>query len=487
MQASLAAGRPVEVEELPTLADSLGGGIGLDNRLTFAMVRDLRRRGRASDRSARSPRASATPIGRSARSSRAAPPSASPPFSPARSSRAGPRSSSSPAATSTWTCTPPDRPAKRSWRDAAMSRDPHPHRGRAAPSRPLDTEAVDCVEAAFAALATKPVAMPPILRLDIPEHRGEVDVKTAYVPGLDGFAIKVSPGFFDNPKLGLPSVNGLMMLLQRRDRPGRGAAARQRLSDRRPHRRRRRGRRQAPGAAGCLGRRDPRRRRPGAAAAPGADAGAADPRGADLGARRREGRGRRRRSTPSSAFPSPPCRCRARRALAPTSSSPRRPPTTPILMADWLQPGQHVTAMGSDAEHKNELEPALVATSRLRRRQPGPDAPARRTAPRDRGGAGRGRRTPFPSSAQIDRRHCARAPTSRRRSPLRPHRHRRPGHGHRHPCPAPRARAAQRRHPVRHLTEDADARVAAELHAARNTPRALPRPARHGGAGHRCC
>lgn len=41
MKASLAAGRPVQVEELPTLADSLGGGIGLDNRLTFAMCRDL--------------------------------------------------------------------------------------------------------------------------------------------------------------------------------------------------------------------------------------------------------------------------------------------------------------------------------------------------------------------------------------------------------------------------------------------------------------
>lgn len=40
MAASLAAGRPVEVEELPTLADSLGGGIGLDNRYTFALARD---------------------------------------------------------------------------------------------------------------------------------------------------------------------------------------------------------------------------------------------------------------------------------------------------------------------------------------------------------------------------------------------------------------------------------------------------------------
>jgi threonine dehydratase len=41
MKASLAAGKPVLVEELPTLADSLGGGIGLENRLTFSMIRDL--------------------------------------------------------------------------------------------------------------------------------------------------------------------------------------------------------------------------------------------------------------------------------------------------------------------------------------------------------------------------------------------------------------------------------------------------------------
>ena len=40
MAISQTAGKPVEVEELPTLADSLGGGIGLDNRYTFAMVRD---------------------------------------------------------------------------------------------------------------------------------------------------------------------------------------------------------------------------------------------------------------------------------------------------------------------------------------------------------------------------------------------------------------------------------------------------------------
>jgi ornithine cyclodeaminase len=77
---------------------------------------------------------------------------------------------------------------------------------------PLDAAAVTCVEEAFRRLATEKVVMPPVLSFHIPEHNGEVDVKTAYVPGLASFAIKMSPGFFDNPKMGLPSLNGLMVL-----------------------------------------------------------------------------------------------------------------------------------------------------------------------------------------------------------------------------------------------------------------------------------
>jgi threonine dehydratase len=41
MQASLAAGRSIEVEEVETLADSLGGGVGLSNQYTFRMCREL--------------------------------------------------------------------------------------------------------------------------------------------------------------------------------------------------------------------------------------------------------------------------------------------------------------------------------------------------------------------------------------------------------------------------------------------------------------
>lgn len=39
MHAAITAGKPVEVEEVPSLADSLGGGIGLENRLTFSLCR----------------------------------------------------------------------------------------------------------------------------------------------------------------------------------------------------------------------------------------------------------------------------------------------------------------------------------------------------------------------------------------------------------------------------------------------------------------
>ena len=55
--------------------------------------------------------------------------------------------------------------------------------------------------------------MPPIMRIDIEKYHGESDVKAAYVEGLDSFAIKIASGFFDNPKLGLPSSNGMMVLL----------------------------------------------------------------------------------------------------------------------------------------------------------------------------------------------------------------------------------------------------------------------------------
>ena len=222
----------------------------------------------------------------------------------------------------------------------------------------LDAEAVNCIEDAFRALATLPVAMPPILRLDIPEHRGEVDVKTAYVPGIDGFAIKISPGFFDNPKLGLPSLNGMMVQLSSKT----GLVEtllldNGYLTDVRT------------AAAGAVAARHLSREDSAVAAIYGAGAQA-------------------RLQLEALMLVRPISRARiwardvakANGAAAELSrslgidvsavSDPRRaaagadiivtttPSQEPILMAEWLENGQHVTAMGSDSEHKNEIDPA---------------------------------------------------------------------------------------------------------------------------------
>ena len=77
----------------------------------------------------------------------------------------------------------------------------------------LNSELIPIIENAFKSLSQGQTVMPPILRLDIKKYHGESDVKAAYIEGLDSFAIKVASGYFNNPSLGLPSSNGLMILL----------------------------------------------------------------------------------------------------------------------------------------------------------------------------------------------------------------------------------------------------------------------------------
>ena len=77
----------------------------------------------------------------------------------------------------------------------------------------LNSDLIPIIENAFRSLSKGKTVMPPILRLDIKKYHGESDVKAAYIEGLDSFAIKVASGFFNNPSLGLPSSSGLMILL----------------------------------------------------------------------------------------------------------------------------------------------------------------------------------------------------------------------------------------------------------------------------------
>jgi ectoine utilization protein EutC len=224
----------------------------------------------------------------------------------------------------------------------------------------LDIPVVDAIEDGFRALATTPVAMPPILRLDIPEHNGEVDVKTAYVPGLSSFAIKVSPGFFDNPKLGLPSLNGLMILFSARTglveallldngyltdirTAAAGAVAARHLAPERVE------------TLGVLGAGAQARLQAEAAhlVRPfrralvwGRDPGRARACARDIAAAL---------GVEGEAVPDAAVAVAASQLVVTTT-----PAKQPILKSAWLHPGLHVTAMGSDAEDKNEVEPTAL-------------------------------------------------------------------------------------------------------------------------------
>ncbi len=76
----------------------------------------------------------------------------------------------------------------------------------------LAPEELSVVESVYPLISDGRAAMPPIMRVDVPEHNGEIDIKSAYLPGHPGIAVKVSAGFFDNPSRNLPSLGGLVML-----------------------------------------------------------------------------------------------------------------------------------------------------------------------------------------------------------------------------------------------------------------------------------
>ncbi len=225
----------------------------------------------------------------------------------------------------------------------------------------LDLGVIECIENAFHALATKAVVMPPIMRLDIIDNNGEIDVKTAYIPGVDSLAIKISPGFFDNPKIGLPRVNGLMVLFSTRT----GMVEALLLDN------------------GFLT--DVRTAAAGAVASKYL-AAANSRRAAILGAGVQAGlqlealtlvrniesatiwaRDLSKAQTKAeelSASLGIGISATADVATATAGADiivTTTPSKKPILMAEHISAGQHITAMGSDSEHKIELDPAIFA------------------------------------------------------------------------------------------------------------------------------
>jgi ornithine cyclodeaminase len=225
---------------------------------------------------------------------------------------------------------------------------------------PLDLPALDVVQDGFVRLAHGQVEMPPVLSMAIAPHNGELDVKTAYVQGLPTFAVKLSPGFFDNPARGLPSTSGLMVVLSAETGQVRAVLLDNGyLTDLRTA---------AAGgvAVRCLAR---------------ADAARVAILGAGLQARlqlralalvrpirhvaiwaRDTAKAQKMAQDMQAELGLPVVVTDAESAVTQAdiivTTTPAR---APILRADWLRPGQHITAMGSDQHGKRELDPACLA------------------------------------------------------------------------------------------------------------------------------
>jgi ectoine utilization protein EutC len=226
---------------------------------------------------------------------------------------------------------------------------------------PLDLSLVDSICDGFKALARGGVEMPPILSLRVPAHNGEIDVKSAYVPGVDVIAVKISPGFFDNPKLGLPSLNGLVVALD----SATGVAAAILLDNGYLTNVR-------TAAAGAVAAHLLSRPESARVAIIGSGVQAEQQlravalvrpiRSAFIWSRRPEQAATLAgRLEADLGFQITAARDIETAVTGADIVITTTPAEHPVLLADHLAPGMHLTAMGADAPYKNEISPLLVA------------------------------------------------------------------------------------------------------------------------------
>lgn len=222
-------------------------------------------------------------------------------------------------------------------------------------------EAFDAVRDAFVRLSRGEVEQPDVLSLDLREQRGEVHAKGAYIHGAPYYSIKVSSGFYDNPKRGLPVSGGAVWVFDAQT----GAVCAMLvnngfLTDLRT------------AAAGALATDLLARRDADTALIVGAGgqaryqlealAGARELRRALVWGRRPEAA--EQCAADLCAATGLPVEAAASLEQAVGEASivvTTTPARAPLIDADWVAPGTHVTAIGSDMPGKLELDPRLLA------------------------------------------------------------------------------------------------------------------------------
>jgi ornithine cyclodeaminase len=225
---------------------------------------------------------------------------------------------------------------------------------------------VDACAEAFAACSSGRAALPAVIHLDIAEQQAEVHVKAGYLSGGRWWALKVASGFPGNAARGLPANDGLVVAFDATTgMPAAFLLDHGYITDART------------GAAGGVAARwlAPQRVRTVAVIGTGAQArfqldglAVARPQFEDV---RVWGRSRERAEAcvrELAERPGLPAGCRYRPAASVeeavrgadvviTCTASR----APLVRADWIGAGCHVTAVGSDGPGKQELDPALLA------------------------------------------------------------------------------------------------------------------------------
>ncbi len=74
---------------------------------------------------------------------------------------------------------------------------------------------VEQLEAGFVGYSKGLAIVPPVGELTFRDPPGDVHIKYGYMAGDEFYVVKIASGFYENPRLGLSSSDGLMLLFSR--------------------------------------------------------------------------------------------------------------------------------------------------------------------------------------------------------------------------------------------------------------------------------
>jgi ornithine cyclodeaminase len=75
---------------------------------------------------------------------------------------------------------------------------------------------IRALEEGFVMYSRKKVIVPPVGYLGFKQPPGDVHIKYGYIEGDDYYVIKIASGFYNNPSLGLNTGNGMMLLFSQK-------------------------------------------------------------------------------------------------------------------------------------------------------------------------------------------------------------------------------------------------------------------------------